>query len=371
MAEPTPIPMLALEAEHGEYWDELLGAVETVLRHGQFIMGPEVAAFESEVAEHLGARHAIGCNSGTDALVLALRALGIGPGDEVITSSFTFFATAESISAVGAEPVFVDIEPGSMNLDADLVAAAVTARTKALIPVHLFGQPADLQAVGAVASAHGLAVVEDVAQAFGARFGDRNVGTIGSAGTYSFFPSKTLGGIGDGGLVTTDDDDVADQCRMLRTHGSRKRYHNEAIGYNSRLDTIQAAALRVKLRRIDAANAARVLVADRYDAGLKGIEGVTTPVRLDGRTHVFHQYTLRIDGGRRDGVAAALAEQGIASMVYYPIPCHQLPVYAHLGVQLPETERAATEVLSLPISPAMADDAVERVIAAVVEALDG
>lgn len=371
MPDLPAIPMLELEAEHAVYREELSRAIEVVLEHGQFIGGPEVGAFEDEAAAYLGTPHAIGCNSGTDALVLALRALDVGPGDEVITTPFTFFATAESISAVGAAPVFVDIEPTSFNIDVDQVRSAVTSRTKAVMPVHLYGQPADMAPLVQLAREHGLVVIEDTAQSFGARYQGAAAGTIGAAGAYSFFPSKTLGGIGDGGMVTTADPEVAERCRMLRSHGSRRKYHNEEIGYNSRLDTIQAAVLRVKLRRIDDANKARQRVAERYDELLGGVPGITTPAVLPGRTHVFHQYTVRITGGKRDSAHRALADQGIASMIYYPVPCHRLPVYAHLGYELPQAEQAAEEVLSLPISPAMPDESIDRVAAKLIEAVGG
>jgi len=361
--------MIELDAEHGAYFDELSEAVVAVLRHGKFILGPEVGQLEQECAAYLGVAHAIGVNSGTDALVLALRDLGVGAGDEVLTTPFTFFATAEAVSAVGATPVFVDIEPTTMNLDVALAAAAVTGRTKAIMPVHLFGQPCDMDAVSGLAAEHGLGVVEDAAQAFGARYGDRCAGTIGDLGAFSFFPSKTLGGIGDGGMVTTDDAARADHVRKLRSHGSKRKYFNEEIGYNSRLDTIQAAALRVKLRRLDDANKDRQRVAERYEARLAGVDGVAVPATAPGRSHVYHQYTVRISGGRRDAVAAALAAQQIATMVYYPVPVHRLPVYAPRGASCPVAEAAAGEVLSLPISPAMADDTVERVADALIAAI--
>ncbi|MEO7555850.1 MAG: DegT/DnrJ/EryC1/StrS family aminotransferase [Acidimicrobiales bacterium] len=361
--------MIELDAEHGAYFEELSEAVVAVLRHGKFILGPEVAAFEQECAAYLGVKHAVGVNSGTDALVLSLRALGVGPGVEVLTTPFTFFATAEAISAVGAAPVFVDIMADTMNLDVAKAAAAITANTKAIIPVHLFGQPCDMDDLVQLADSAGLGVIEDAAQAFGARHGSRCAGAIGDLGAFSFFPSKTLGGIGDGGLVTTDDDGFAEHVRMLRFHGSRRKYFNEEIGYNSRLDTIQAAALRVKLRRVDDANKSRQRIAERYEARFADVAGITPPPIAPGRTHVFHQYTVRITRGRREAVAAALAAQEIASMVYYPVPVHKLPVYAELRASCPRAERAAEEVLSLPISPAMSDDAIERVADAVVAAI--
>ena len=362
-----PIPVLDLEPEIDALWEEVNAAVQRVLRSGQFILGPEVEALEAEVAAYLGVRHAIGVNSGTDALVLALRALGIGPGDEVVTTPFTFFATAEAVEAVGASVVFADVEPGSFNLDPERVAAAVTERTKALLPVHLFGRPADMNALLRIAERHGLAVVEDTAQAFGADVGRRKAGTLGALGAYSFFPSKNLGAYGDGGLVTTDDDGAAEAVRMLRAHGSKRKYHNETVGYNSRLDALQAAVLRVKLPHLDAYNDARRAVAARYNDALAGVEGVVTPELTEG--HVFHQYTVRILGGRRDAVADALKVRGIGTMVYYPVPCHRLPVYAGRPERFPEAERAADEVLSIPIWPQMGEPTQDRVVAALRAAL--
>lgn len=356
------IPVLDLDPEIDALWEEVNTAVQRVLRSGQFILGPEVEAFEAEVAAYLGVRHAIGVNSGTDALVLALRALGIGPGDEVVTTPFTFFATAEAVETVGATVVFADVEPGSLNLDPERAEAAVTARTRALLPVHLFGRPAAMEALLGIAERHGLAVVEDTAQAFGAEVGGRRAGTLGDAGAYSFFPSKNLGAYGDGGLVTTDDDGAADAVRMLRAHGAKRKYHNETVGYNSRLDALQAAILRVKLPHLDRYNAARRAVAARYNEALAGLPGVATPEVVDG--HVFHQYTVRILGGRRDAIADALKAQGIGTMVYYPVPCHRLPLYAARGIRLPEAERAAAEVLSLPIWPQMEAPTQDRVVAA-------
>ena len=292
--------------------------------------------------------------------MIALRALGVGPGDEVITTPFTFFATAEAIMAVGAMPVFADIDAGTFNLDPQRVGAAVTPRTKALLPVHLFGRPAALDALGAVAERHGLHVVEDCAQSFGARFDGRMTGTLGDMGAYSFFPTKNLGAYGDGGLLTTDDDALADVARMLRAHGGTHKYHNEIVGYNSRLDALQAAILRVKLPHVEANNAGRRRVAARYNDALADLP-VVTPALVDG--HVMHQYTVRVRGGRRDAVQAGLSARGIQTMVYYPVPCHRLPVLAeHPQAALPEAERASAEVLSIPIWPQMNGDVQERVI---------
>ncbi len=329
------------------------------MRSAHFIMGPEVKAFEAEAASYLGVRHAVSCNSGTDALVLALRSLGIGPGDEVITSPFTFFETAEARSAVGASPVFVDIDPDTLNLDAARIDEAVTARTRAILPVHLFGRPCEMACVLGAAARHGLTVVEDCAQAFGARFHGKPVGSLGHAGCFSFFPSKNLSAFGDGGLVTTDDDAVAETARMLRVHGSRQKYHNERVGCNSRLDEMQAAILRVKLPHLDAWNEARRALAARYREVLAGVEGLVLPALSDG--HVFNQFTVRVPA--RDRLRARLEEEGIETMVYYPIPCHRLKVYetSHARVSCPEAERACGEVLSLPLWPDMDEDTQLRV----------
>ena len=374
----TPsIPVLDLSPQVDALWDEFNEAFQRVLRSGQFVMGPEVTAFESEAAAYLGARYAIGVNSGTDALVIALRALGIGPGDEVITTPFSFFATAEAISIVGATPVFVDIEAESFNIDPEAIEAAITPRTQAILPVHLYGNPAFMEPIMALAQKHNLVVVEDCAQSFGARYfrefatdngaassiAGRHTGTIGNAGAYSFFPSKNLGAFGDAGLIVTDDDEVATMAAMLRTHGAKKKYHNEVLGYNSRLDALQAAMLRVKLPHIDHFNAGRRRVAQRYDALLADVPGVIPPVLTEG--HVFHQYTIRVLGGKRDHVQAHLKATGISTMVYYPVPQDRLPVYAGRYPVLPISDRLSTEVLSLPIWPTMEDDVIERVAGAI------
>lgn len=365
------VPVLDLTPEIGDLWDEVQAALLAVVRSGKFIMGPDVAAFEEEAAAFLGARHAVGVNSGTDALVISLRALGIGPGDEVITTPFSFFATAEAVSVVGATPVFVDIELDSLDLDPTLVEAAVTPRTKALLPVHLFGRACDMDALTAVADAHGLRIVEDCAQAFGGRVGGRaggrRTGTIGDVGAYSFFPTKNLGAFGDAGLIATDDDDLAEAARMLRVHGSKQKYRNEMIGYNSRLDSLQAAVLRVKLPHVDRRNELRRAVASRYNELLSDVPGVITPEVVDG--HVFHQYTVRLQGADRDAVQAAMKARGVGTMVYYPVPQDRLPAYAGRHPRNPVSDLAATQVLSLPIWPEMAPEAQERVVSVLSEAL--
>jgi dTDP-4-amino-4,6-dideoxygalactose transaminase len=366
MPAPAPaqerISILDLSPEIEGLWDELTAAVQRVMRSGQFIMGPEVQAFEEEVADYLGATHAVGLNSGTDALVIGLRALGVGEGDEVIIPPFTFFATAEAVSLLGATPVFVDVELDTYNLDVEKVEAAVTERTKAIIPVHLFGRPVDMTPLMALAERRGLAVLEDCAQSFGATYSGKKVGTIGAIGAYSFFPTKNLGAYGDGGLVTTDDDALAHEMRRLRTHGSLKKYHNEIVGYNSRLDAMQAAILRVKLPHLDAYNEGRRRVAARYTEAFEGVEGIVPPEVTDG--HVFHQYTVRVLGGRRDAVQAALDAQGIDTMIYYPVPCHQLPIYRDMQASMRVSERLAAEVVSLPIWPQMEEAVQDHVIQA-------
>ncbi|WP_343231593.1 DegT/DnrJ/EryC1/StrS family aminotransferase [Thermus brevis] len=345
------IPILDLSPEIEELWDDLMAAITRVLRSGQFILGPEVEAFEREVAEYLGVKHAIGLNSGTDALVIGLRALGVGPGDEVITTPFTFFATAEAISLVGATPVFVDIDPKTFNIDPNLIPAAITSRTKAILPVHLYGRPAEMDAILAIAEEQGLKVLEDCAQAFGATYRGKKVGTLGHAGAFSFFPSKNLGAYGDGGLLVTNDDGVAELARMLRAHGSKRKYYNEMVGYNSRLDALQAAILRVKLPHVDRWNEKRRQVAERYNELLSGVPGLVLPEISEG--HVFHQYTVRILGGKRDRLQQALAKAGIGTMVYYPVPLHELPVYSkkESTKECLNATQASEEVLSLPIGP--------------------
>lgn len=366
------IRILDLRPEIEEQWDELMGAIQGVLRSGQFILGPNVKAFEDEVAAYMGMKHAIGVNSGTDALVISLRALGIGPGDEVITTPFTFFATPESISNVGATPVFVDIDPGTFNIDPGLIEPAITVRTKAILPVHLFGQACSMERIIDIAARRGLKVIEDVAQAMGGTVDGKRLGTLGDASALSFFPSKNLGGFGDGGMIVTDDDEVATLARMLRAHGSKKKYENEMLGYNSRLDELQAAILRVRLAKLDEANRGRRRVAGRYNELLSGVPGVTTPVETAGARHVFNQYTLRVIGERRDLVQNALAEHGIESKVYYPRPSHHLAVLnnGRPNRSLPATDAAAAEVLSIPIRDRMQEAALRRV-AEVVASVSG
>lgn len=354
--------MLDLSPEVNLLWDKINMAIQEVILSGQFILGPNVKAFEREAADYLGVKHAVGVNSGTDALVISLHAAGIGLGDEVITTPFTFFATAESISRVGAIPVFIDIDPKTFNLDPGLIENAVTTRTKAVLPVHLYGHAADMKEILAQAEKYQLLVIEDVAQAFGAEFESKKLGATGNAGCYSFFPSKVLGAFGDGGLIATNNDHIAETARLLRAHGSTKRYYHEVIGYNSRLDEIQAAVLRVKLPHIEKLNEKRRQVARRYNDLLNDISGITTPYQAPYTKHVYHQYTVRISGGKRNNVQEYLAGQDIETRVYYPVPLHKLPVYRESCFVLENVEQAAAEVLSLPIWPDMEYDLQEYIV---------
>ncbi|MEV2418956.1 DegT/DnrJ/EryC1/StrS family aminotransferase [Paenibacillus larvae] len=357
------VPFFQLNDEWSEIGDALQTAVLNVLRSGTFILGPEVEAFEAAAAAYLGVKYAVGVNSGTDALLIALKASGIGEGDEVITPSFTFFATAEAISQAGAVPVFADIEPGYFSLDPDKVKKAITPRTKAILPVHLFGAPADMNEIMKIAADNGLFVIEDAAQAFGLKLGTGMAGTFGDVGCYSFFPTKNLGAYGDGGLLVTSREDMAAAARMLRTHGAAHKYYNEMLGYNSRLDEIQAAILRVKLPFVDEWNRMRRVAAVRYSSLFEGVEHIRAPFVSEDEFHIFHQYTVRVLQGKRDKAKKALADAGIGSMIYYETSVHLLPVYNHAAVSsLPHTERASREVLSLPLWPHIPEEIQEQVV---------
>jgi dTDP-4-amino-4,6-dideoxygalactose transaminase len=364
------IPLLDTQPEIQSIWDELMTSIQDVMRKGQFIMGPNVKAFEQEAAAYFGVKHAIGLNSGTDALVLAAKAFGLKEGDEVITTPFTFFATTESIGQFGAVPVFVDIDPQTFNLDVNQVEAAITSKTKAIIPVHLYGHAVDMDPLLEIAKRHNLKVLEDVAQAFGSEYKGKKAGTMGDAGAFSFFPSKNLGGFGDGGMLITNSDEIAETVKMLRVHGARKKYYNEVIGYNSRLDEIQAAVLRCKLPHIDEWNDGRRQAAKRYNAFFAGDSNIETPYVADYTKHVFHQYTIKIKGGQRDAVQAALQQKGIGSFVYYPVPVNALPVYKNLPTySLANSDRCTTEALSLPIWPKITEETQQEVANAVKSAL--
>ncbi len=369
------IPILDLKVQYDALRDEIVEALLQVMQSGNFVLGPDVKALEREVAEYCGTRYAVGVASGTDALRLSFAALDIGAGDEVITTPFTFIATANTISHSGARPVFVDIDPATYNLDPDAVAAAVTPRTKAIVPVHLYGQPAAMDEILAIAQRYGLHVIEDAAQAIGAEDKGRRAGSMGACGCLSFYPTKNLGAYGDAGMVVTNDADLAEKLDILRRQGGKTKYYHSVLGFNSRLDTMQAAILRVKLRYLDEWQERRREAACRYDgllAGSSTSQGqrppVVTPyVRPDVR-HVYHQYTLRAP--RRDALADFLKQRGIGTMIYYPLPLHLQSLYAGLGMSegsLPNTEAAAREVLSLPMYPELAEAQQQEIVDAIAE----
>ncbi len=355
------IPMVDLGIQYRALQKDIDCAISEVLETTQFILGPQGRAFEQEMAEYLGVKHAIGVASGTDALHLALRAAGLGQGDEIITTTFTFIATAEAIAYVGATPVFVDIDPQTFNIDLLQVEQAITSKTKAILPVHLFGQPADLASLKVLCDARKLLLIEDCAQSCGARYADRMTGAWGDLGCYSFFPSKNLGCFGDGGLIATDNDTLAEEIRVLRNHGSRERYHHEIIGVNSRLDDLQAAVLRVKLQYLDRFNQQRRDNAHLYSRLLSEL-GIDVPFEDGKGIHVYHQYTILTD--KREAIQAALAGAGVASAIYYPIPLHRQKVFLDVcrEVSLPVSEQSAERVLSLPIYPELTRPQIEQVV---------
>jgi dTDP-4-amino-4,6-dideoxygalactose transaminase len=364
-----PVPLLDLKAQFHAIRDEVLPALSAAIESQQFIMGPAVGELERAIAELCHTREAIACASGTDALLIPLKAL-IHAGDEVITSPFTFFATAGAIANAGGRPVFVDIDPQTFNLDPDQVAAAITPRTRAIVPVHLYGQMAPMERLMPLAQRHGLAMVEDGAQAIGARRrigGTWHVaGELGTVGAFSFFPSKNLGAWGDGGMMVTQDAALGERLRKLRVHGGAKQYHHEEVGTNSRLDTLQATVLKTKLPHLGAWSARRREHAAFYNQALTGVRGITPPVTDPANEHIFHQYTIRSD--RRDGLAAWLKQQGIGCAVYYPKPLHLQPCFAPLGYregQFPVAEQASREVLSLPVYPELTDAQRHAVVTAV------
>ena len=370
------IPPVDLAQQYQTIAEEVNAAVLSVLASGRYIGGNLVESFEQQFASYTGVSECIACNSGTDALYLALRSLGIGSQDEVITTPFTFIATAEVISAVGATPVFIDIDPETFNLDLNQLESAITSKTKAIIPVHLFGQPVDMTRLMAIANAHNLFVIEDCAQATGAEWGGRKVGSIGHIGCFSFFPTKNLGACGDGGAVTTNDRAIATQIRRLREHGTSSRYYHEATGINSRLDSLQAAIVQIKLRYLDTWNAQRSEIATRYQDLLSPIPGIILPQASIGGKSVWNQFTIRVTNRgteeTRDKLRNQMQEKGVSSMVYYPLPLHLQPVYQGLGYKIgcfPIVEQACREVLSLPIFPELSIEQQQRVVYALKECL--
>lgn len=373
---PTPIesvPLLDIQRENAPLLDELQKAIAAVVESGWFVFGPDCAKLEEEVAQFCQTKHAIGCASGSDALLLALLALDVGPGDEVIVPSFTFFATVSAPWRLGAKVVFADIERAAFNLDPQAVEAALTPATKAIIPVHLFGQCADMDALSALARQHNVAVVEDAAQAIGAKYRERPSGSMGAIGCFSFYPTKNLGGCGDGGMLTTDDEQLGERLRRLRNHGMAPRYYHAEVGVNSRLDSMQAAALRVKLphlqrwtdlRRENARRYRELFAAARLDGEL------TLPSEAPACFHVWNQFTIRVPHGRRDALRSHLQAAGVGSEIYYPVPMHRQACFANVEFDadaLQETEKAAAEVLSLPIFPEITAAEQSRVVAAIAE----
>ena len=360
------VPLLDLQAQYATIRDEIRPVVERVIESQQFILGPEVEAFEQEVAAYCGAKYAIGVSSGTDALLIALMAAGIGKGDEVITTPYSFIATATSISRVGAIPVFIDIDPNTYTIDPKAIADEITDATKAIMPVHLFGQCAEMKPILDLAKQQNLLVIEDAAQAIGAGQNGVKAGTMGAFGCFSFFPSKNLGGFGDGGLVTTNDDAFAQRVKELRQHGGKDKYRNAMIGINGRLDALQAAVLRVKLTHLDAWSAARREHAEYYTQAFQGMKEVQTPITAPGNTHIYNQYVLRVE--RRDELQAHLNAHQIGNAIYYPIPIHLQECYDILGYQetdFPAAEQAAAETIALPVYPeltrAQQDDVIETI----------
>jgi dTDP-4-amino-4,6-dideoxygalactose transaminase len=355
------IQMVDVAGQYRRYQQEIDDGIRRVLESGMFIQGSEVGEFEAAVARYLGVTHAVGCASGTDALQIALMALGIGPGDEVITTPFTFVATAETVGILGAKPVYVDIDDQTFNIDPAKMGDAITARTKAIIPVHLYGQPADMDPIMEISRSRNIPVIEDAAQAMGASYGNRKVGSMGAIGCFSFFPSKNLGCFGDGGMMVTNDDRLAERIRTIAAHGSKVRYYHDVLGVNSRLDTIQAAILLAKLPHLDGFNALRRKAADRYTELLRDLP--VSPPRIGKMgAHIFHQYTIR--ARNRDGLAAFLKENGIPHAIYYPVPLHLQKAFSMAGGRkgdFPCAEKAADEVISLPMHTELPEEQLEHI----------
>jgi dTDP-4-amino-4,6-dideoxygalactose transaminase len=367
-AGSAPVPLCDIQAQYRGLKDEIDAAVLRVLGSGQAILGPEVAAFEQETAAFCGAAHGIGCGSGTDALVLALHALGIGPGDEVIVPPFTFFATASAVTRVGAKPVFVDIDPITFNIDPGLIEAKITPKTRAIIPVHLFGQCCDMDAIGDIAEDHQLYVVEDAAQSFGSEYKGKRCGQLGIVACLSFYPTKNLGALGDAGLVTTNDAAIDKKLRALRVHGSEVKYYHKFVGYNMRLDAVHAAVLRVKLPHVAGWLSAREAAAKRYDALIESanLHGfMRRPVAQPDRRHTFNQYVVRVPSNHRDPLVKHLKDSGVGVEVYYPLCLHQQECFKGLGYRtgdFPTSEQAAGEVLALPMFPEITESQQQRVV---------
>jgi dTDP-4-amino-4,6-dideoxygalactose transaminase len=356
------VAFLDLKRQYAPIKEELDQAVFGVLAHAKFIMGPEVKAFEEQVAQYCGTKSAVGVASGTDALLLSLRACGVGPGDEVITTSFTFFATAGVITRLGAVPVYVDIDPDTYNIDPVKIEKKITPKTKVIMPVHLYGQCADMDPIMAIADKHNLKVVEDAAQAIGSKYKGKRAGTLGHFGCFSFFPSKNLGAAGDGGMIVTDDPKMDELLRMLRVHGAKPKYYHSIVGYNSRLDTLQAAILNVKLKYLDGWTEKRREHAETYNKAFKN-QGIVTPKEEDFNYHIYNQYTIGVKN--RDKLREALKEKQIGHDVYYPVPLHLQECYKHMGYKeedLPVTEQKAKEVISIPIYPELTAEEQEYVI---------
>ena len=362
------VPLLDVGRQNSQLEFRIMPAILDVCRSGRFVLGPDCVELEAKVAQTCNSTHGIGCASGTDALLLALMAIDIGPGDEVIMPSFTFFATASCAWRLGAKPVFVDIDAGSFNIAIDRIESAITPATKAIIPVHLFGRPADMDPIMSIANRHGLTVVEDAAQSIGSTYKGQPTGSIGHMGCISFYPTKNLGGYGDGGMLTTSDDALAARLRDLRAHGMNPRYYHREVGINSRLDSIQAAVLNVKMDQIDEWSSRRTENADRYDRLFEAanmLDSITLPTRNRLERSVWNQYTIRVGHGRRNALRQHLADHGVGSEIYYPVPLHQQESFAKLGYgpgSLPETELAAEEVLSLPIFPELTEQEQRTVV---------
>lgn len=356
------VRLLDLQAQYGMIRDEVMEAVTEVLESQYFILGPKVAELENEIAAYCGSADAVGVASGSDAILLTLMALGVGPGDEVVTTPYTFFSTVSSITRLGATPVFADIEPDTYNIAPGAVESALTDRTKAVLVVHLYGQTAEMDPIIDAAGDRGIPVIEDACQAIGARYRGRPAGSIGLAGCFSFFPSKNLGGAGDGGMVTTGDEDLAGHIRILRNHGGRERYYHDEIGINSRLDALQAAVLLVKLRHLDSWSDSRAENAALYRKLLEGVEEVSLPRALEGNRHIYNQFVIRAKD--RDGLKAFLQENGVGCEIYYPVPLHLQKCFAFLGGKkgdCPVAEKAALETLALPIYAELTDEMQEHV----------